>query len=348
MKAQTTAVHGTLALAGLVAAYMTWQRPPETAKAGTVVVAEISKQSLERIRYEDGTRFTELGRKTEGESRLLVTMGYLPGKAPLADAGVAAVDGGVIATSPPAALPPPTRELFASERAEGTYSKFTPLEATRALGVLKPEKLDELGLVDSPRRLDLKVAGVSRTFVVGKVIAGIIGTYIQDTQSNEVFLLPGTTIGDLDPSSQALVDRRPHAFRASEFDRLKVTFENQSTEFVQLKDGPAGPAGAKLARAETPDKADEMAKNWHDKIFSRLVIVDLLGKGETPKAGEPRVRLRIDYTHNSAPKGWIELASTPDKAVWARSENTAGWVAVHQGAEEWVIEATKLFDKASR
>ena len=52
-----------------------------------------------------------------------------------------------------------------------------------------------------------------------------------------------------------------------------------------------------------------MAKNWHDKIFSRLVIVDLLGKGETPKAGEPRVRLRIDYTHNSAPKGWIELAS---------------------------------------
>ena len=115
MKARSTAIQGGLALVGLVAAYVTWQRPKDSFKSESVVVVDATKNSLERVRYEDGVRFVAVEKK----ERLLVTLAYLPGKRPVIDAGIrlveidAGVDGGVdggpvLASVKPAEPTPPT------------------------------------------------------------------------------------------------------------------------------------------------------------------------------------------------------------------------------------------------
>ena len=90
MKARSAAAQGGLAIAALVAAYVTWQRPTESMKNDSAVVVDASKSSLERVRYEDGTRFLSVEKK----DRLLVTLAYMPGKRPSVDAGEGAGSGG--------------------------------------------------------------------------------------------------------------------------------------------------------------------------------------------------------------------------------------------------------------
>jgi hypothetical protein len=36
------------------------------------------------------------------------------------------------------------------------------------------------------------------------------------------------------------------------------------------------------------------------------------------------------------------MAIDPTKATWARSENTPGWVSVHQGSDELILEGDKI------
>jgi hypothetical protein len=345
---------GALAGLGLVAAYTTWQRPKETASTSSAVkVLDSTKQSLEAVKFEDGQRFLTLKRV---DGALWLTSGWVPGKEPAAeDAGITTtlvaldggldadggvIDAGTLEVATKAAKPAPTREVRANERAETAMQKFMPFEATRALGVLSDEKLSELGLTGSDRKLELTVAGSVRGYTVAKVLPGIFGTYLQDARSKEVFLLPGSMLADFDPQSQVLIDRRLHTFKQSEFDAFVVKAEGKEAAFVQTN--AEIPSTAKVARAASPEKPDELVKNWHEKIWARLIVTEVLGKGELPNGKEPTLAMRIDYTQKGKEKGFIEIGVGPANSMWARSENTASWVAVHQGTEELLIEAKKL------
>lgn len=347
---------GALAGLGLIAAYVTWQRPKESAAPSTTIkVLEASKQSLESVKYEDGQRFLTLKRQ---DGDLWLTSGWVPGKEPPPpDAGPAttlvALDGGVgpdggaldggfleVAVTAPRPPPPPTREVRANERAENALQKFMPFEATRALGVLPEEKLTELGLTGTDRRLELIVASTARVFKVAKTLPGIFGTYVQEERSGEVYLLSGSLLADFDPQSQVLVDRRLHVFKQSEFDSFTVKADGKEATFLQTN--AEIPTTAKVARASSPDKPDELVKNWHDKIWGRLIVTEVLGKGELPAGKTPTVALRVDYSHKGKEKGFLELAVGDSNSMWARSENTASWVSVHQGSDEIIIEAKKL------
>lgn len=348
MKSRSVAITGALALIGLLAAYVTWQRPKASASsANTIKVFEASKQSLESIKYEDGQRFLTV-KRVEGE--LWVTTGSIPGKETPFDAGLDVVrlamgDGGVdagqvsVAITPPP-KPPPTREMRANERAETAMNKFMPLEATRALGALSDEKKAELGLAETDRRLEVIVGGTSRTFKVAKNLPGVFGLYILDERNQDVYLMAGALLADFDPQSQVLVDRRLHAFKQSEFDAFVVKADGKEASFVQTN--AEVPTAAKIARASTPDKPDELVKNWHDKVWNRLIVTEVLGKGENPPGSTPEIAMRVEYALKGKAKGWLELAMDKEKAVWARSENTASWVAIHQGSDELLLEAKKL------
>jgi hypothetical protein len=349
VKARSAALQGGLALAGLIAAYTTWQRPKESSKAESVVVVDATKNSLERVRYEDGVRSVEVTKK----DRLLVTLAFLPGKRPVIDAGVSLVevdggapgfasgpDGGPVLASVKPAEPPPDRTVFANDRADTLWAKLTPFEGSRALGTMSKEKLDEVGLSNSERKLELQVAGVTRRFTISRPVSGLIGNYAQDEKSGEVFLISSSLFNELDPNSQLLVDRRLHLFKPTEFDAFTLKAGDKSSAFVST--GADIPATAKVARAATPDKPEELVKNWHDKIWNRLIVTEVLSAGEVPKLGEPKVALRFDYSFKGSPKGWLELAQDPKGNTWARSENTPGWVSVHQGTEEMIIEGVRL------
>lgn len=342
MKARSAALQGGLALAGLVAAYTTWQRPKDSMKSESVVVVDATKNSLERVRYEDGVRSVAVEKK----DRLMVTLAYLPGKRPVIDAGVAlvevdaGVDGGLVLASAKPAEPTPDRTVFANDRADTVWTKLTPFEGSRALGVLSKEKLDEVGLTNSERKLELQVAGVNRRFTISRPVSGLIGNYAQDEKSGEVFLISSSLFNELDPNSQLLVDRRLHLFKPTEFDAFTVKAGEKSAAFVST--GADIPQTAKVARAATPDKAEEMVKNWHDKIWNRLIVTEVLSLGEMPKLGEPKVQLRFEYAQKGSPKGWLELGFDPKGGTWARSENTPSWVSVHQGSEELILEGLKV------
>ena len=346
MKARSLVIVGGLASLGLIAAYATWQRPKESQKTETALVLTASKQSLEKVHFDDGARFVDVVKTTDSEHSLWVTVGFLEGKRPVFDAGVPSAgggDAGVVVRAPvPPPEPPPNRTMPASERADTLFGRFMPFEATRALGLLSREKLEELGLTGSERHLEVTVAGQARRFLVSKAVHGLIGSYVQDERTQEVYLVQSSMFSELDPASLLLVDRRLHTFKPTDFDRFSVSFEGKTVEYVEESTG--APPVVKVARASQPDKPDEMAKNWHDKIWSRLVVTEVLGKGELPKAGEPKVGLRLEYLGRGNRKGWLELGQDPAKGMWARSENTASWVGVHQGGEEMMLEAKRLVE----
>ncbi|MBX7113657.1 MAG: hypothetical protein K1X64_04920 [Myxococcaceae bacterium] len=368
MKARSALIQGVLAGAGLVAAYVTWQRPKDTKSDEQVVVLDAKKTALEEIRYEDGTRFITLRREVKDEPVVWVTQGYLEGKGPppVVDphAGVTGPDGGghadagLVAMRFDAGMPegvelpqgvtvvtPPPRQLVGNERAEKLYEKFSPLMAARGLGVLSPEKTKEVGLDLTEKKMTLMVSGAPRIYRVSTGGVGLLGNYLQDGQDNQVYLLPSGLMNELDPSSGQLIDRRFHAFRPAEFDSFKVTFEGVSKEFVQT--GAEVSQTTKVAPKEAPDKPDEFVRNWHDKILTRMVPTDVLGKGETPKSGEPTLMLRLDYFSHGKPKGFLEMAKGAGSQVeiFARSEHTAGWVALHMGSENFAEEARKVVGK---
>ena len=122
-------------------------------------------------------------------------------------------------------------------------------------------------------------------------------------------------------------------------------------ELVQLT--PELPGSAKLASKANPTKADETAKNWHDKLW-RLAPTDVLGHDEQPTNGAPQLALRIDYSWRGKAKGWIEIGrvASPQPAgtsapplpaeIYARSEHSAGWVRLTVVAEDLLKEADKI------
>ncbi len=351
MKKQGLIIQAVLAGVALLFAYFTWQRAEEgtAPERGLVKVVDATKQSLVSARIEDGTRFSELRRVVEGEAQFWITQGYLPGKAPKPPDPVSALSGdaGVALLETPPPPTPPTRELRANERAKTLFEKLTPFEASRALGVLSDEKLSELGLKDSKRVLEMTVAGAKRSFVLSTPQPGVVGSWILDTNSKAVYLLEGSSLADLDPNSMVLVDRRLHNFNASEFDGFKVTVGANASEFLQTTT-PAGsptPQNIKVARRESADKPDELVKNWHDKIWNRMIVTEVLGKGENPPKFTPKPAFRIDYSLKGAPKGFVELAFDKKEGTWARSEHTASWVAIHQGNEELLTEAERFTKK---
>ncbi|MBX7099229.1 MAG: DUF4340 domain-containing protein [Myxococcaceae bacterium] len=343
MKARGLAVQGALAAGALVAAYATWQGPKETTGSDAqVTVVDASKSKLDKVRYEDGRNSIELFKKGE---RFLLTQASFPPK-PLptafqADAGQSdggAADAGVVVAAAPE-KPKAPRTVYAGERAEKLYEKFTPFEASRALGVLAADKLKEVGLEGSERKLTVTVSGQSRVFTVSKPDTATIGTYLRDEKSGEVFLMSGVLFAELEPSSAALVERRLHAFKAAAVDELTVTAEGSAKTYLQ-KDADI-PATTKLSPKDAPDKPDELARNWHDKVWSRLIVTDVLGEGELPEGGEPKVAVRIDYRGKGETKGFLELAQV-GKSLFARSENTVSWVGLHAGADDLLAEAKKI------
>jgi len=326
------AVQGGLALAGLVVAYTTWQREPERA-AGEVVVVDSTKAELANVHYEDDNSVVDVRRKDDGgeksvwlriEDKTPVAPPAKPGQPP-----------------PPAAPKPhPPRELRGEEPAEKFLAQFAPFRSPRAFGILDAAKAKELGLGDSKKRLTVTARGETREFVLGQ--PGTLGseTYLRDTKDGRVYLMSRALASDLQSASHRLVDRRLHAFKIPDFNRVTVKVGGKTRELVVTNGHDQ--ATYKLASATTPEKPDEMARNWHEKIW-RLFPTEILGKGELPPGGEPKVALRVEYADRGKPVGWIEIGkvdvATPEQAplssstsaaktaeLYGRTEHTAGWV----------------------
>jgi hypothetical protein len=321
MKAQGAWAMGGLAALGLAAAWGVAQRAPETG-SDAVVVLEAGRKDVQSIRYEDAVHAVELRpREGAGDGAVWVKTvtkaapeGAAAADAGLPDAGVAeAADAGT------AAPPAPDRELPGNELAQSLFRRFSPLSAARGLGVVESAKLPELGL-DSPQRaLVVGLRSGEVRWEVGASTLGLTSPYLREPRTGRVYLLGGGIITDLDAGASRLVDRRLHAFNAQEYDSLRVTRGGRTRTFQVSRGEPGSP----VRLLDDSGKADDFARNWHDRLF-RLATAELLGRGEAPAGGEPEIGVRVDYFRGKTSLGHVEVAFAKD-AGWARTEFTAGW-----------------------
>jgi hypothetical protein len=242
--------------------------------------------------------------------------------------------------APVGAMTTVTRRVHGSEKALEVLARFSPFRAVRSLGSLSAEKLKELGFETSTRKLEVNAGAQKHAFVLARV-PDLGSAYLKNEQDGQVYLLPADLMSDLENSSSRLIDRRTHAFKAGEFDGVRVQAGGKEREWVVLP-SPGGPPGSvKLASKATPDKPDELAKNWHDRIW-RLAVTEVLGENEVPTSGEPKAALRIDYLDHGRTRGFLELAKGAANEVFARTENSAGWLRIAGAVDDLIGEAPRV------
>jgi Domain of unknown function (DUF4340) len=347
------AVQGGLAIVGLTIAYATWQREPER-PADDVVVVDTTRGDLGNVHFEDESNSVDLRRGNEGgEPTVWLRIQDKPkptapsptpaSTATKPDAGTSSTATAAVTPPPPPPTPPPKppRELRGDEPAEKLLGQFAPFRSPRAFGVLDAKKLKELGLDGAKKKLAITARGETREFVIGQPAQGGGESYLRDVKDGRTYLMPRQLLADLQGAAFRLVDRKLHSFKLAEVGHLQVASSGKTRDFV-IKN-PQDANAYKLAPAGTPDKPDELARNWHEKIW-RLYPTEVLGRGEAPAAGVPKVSVRVDYLDGSKRVGWIEIGKldVPISAVpqpsphgapaaggpeiYGRTEHTAGWV----------------------
>ncbi|QRN95102.1 hypothetical protein JRI60_39410 [Archangium violaceum] len=315
MRARGVVLQGVLAAAGLVAAFLVWQREPAVLP-GEEVVLDAPKQALERVRYEDASGWVELFREGSGDGALWLRLGTKPG---------------------PGSAP---RELRANEIAEQLFTRFAPLRATRGLGVLDAQTLAEVGLKDSPRKLVVELSSGEHVFTLAGASIGWGSPYLRREADGRVFLLGPSLLPDLENAANRLVDRTLHAFGAGEYDALTVTLGNTSRTFL-VRQRARRPA--ELVPPETPDSPDETARKWHERVWLLAPAqADFLGRGEEPPGGAPREVFRVEYRRGNEGLGQLIVARSAGGGFYARTEYTAGWAKLPPWADSIVLEAEKV------
>ncbi|ADO70123.1 hypothetical protein [Stigmatella aurantiaca] len=347
-------VQGVLAVAGLVAAFLVWQREPEGIP-GEVTVLDVSKRSLQRVRYEDASRTAELYRDPSDEETIWLRLGNKPPPPPAVattDAGPdeGGVDGGVgdagpVAEAPPAgadagvaAPPPPPRELRGNETAKNLFARLVPLKATRALGELDAKKQEELGLTNSPRKLTLTVDGREESFTLASPSGTSWGSPYLRREDGRVFLLGPALLPDLENASSRLVDRRKHTFEMGDFDAFTV-FQGKASRAFVVNGKPPSPVT--VAPQGSPDKQDEFVRNWFDRVW-RLVPSELLGKGEEPPGGAPEEVFRVEFRKGETQTGFATVARGVKGDFYLRTEHLPGWAKLPSGVDTLASEAVKV------
>lgn len=327
MKAKAAIVQGVLALAGLGAAYATWQRPPDLGP-GDVNVLSVSRHELEKVRFDSPDRTLVLTRgDLNGDSVVWVDEDEHPVRKP-------APPG-----RPPLAADTWHRTLVGNDVADKVLDQLVSLKATRALGKLDDAKLKELALTGATSHLEVDAGGAKFRFAISTQPAGVEMPYLRRESDGQVFLLGGMLVADLS-GPRRLVDRRLHDFPPDAFDTVALAIEGQKRTYAAKTEG-----GAYLPQLsdQADAKPDSQAKTWHDQLW-RSVAVDLLGRGEAPPGGEPVPVFRVDYARRGHSVGWVEIAKAGD-AFYARSEHTAGWAKLGGPVEDLVRQTRQLVGK---
>jgi len=338
------ALQGGLALVGLVAAYLTWQRQPEL-QAGEVFVLDITKNELGKVRFDDeeAKTWAEIQlERDDGGSFVALRLSRHEAPAPKTPA-----------PAPTADKSTPERVVRGSDTAKTLYERFAPLRATRALGVLDAAKLKDLGLATAKKHITVSTRSGQHVFDLASAPLGGSDPYLRDQADGRVFVVSRSILSDFQAAATSLVEHHLHGFRLEDADRVAMTAGSTKKDFrvARAADG----RGVEIALAGAPDKPDPAARAWHERAFG-LWPSDSLGKDETPAEGEPQPKFRLDYSARGRNLGWVVVAEAsvaptenvssaapaPKKTFYAKSEFTLGWAKLSGDSDSLVAESAKL------
>ena len=372
MRGRPVLIQAAVAAGAVALAAAVWLRPPRQGAPGDVPVAALGRGEVRAVHWDDGSHQVDVTRASDSVSPVWVRIATSPTlQAPDGGTAVVATDAGPSPISRPdagpaprdlradagvrgrtdagvpdalrairEAPPPPPRDLRGNEVAEQLMNRVSPPMATRDLGSITPERRRDLGLEASSKRLrldtgrDLSAPGRTLEWVVSTP-PGAAGAYLL-APDGHLWLVQESLVQDLSAASSRLVDRRLHAFRSDEPDALQLQLDGRTRAFVVRK----AQGTTRVAPAENPDAPSADATAWADRVW-RLAPLEVLGRGETPREGTPTVALRVEYSRDRRPLGFVEIARAGTE-WYARSEHTAGWVRLPPGSASLREQAERL------
>jgi hypothetical protein len=298
---------GVLGVAMLTAVGV-WTRDKENKAltAGDVIVWSGHAADVDHASYESKTRKVTLDAKKDAVGRYFMGSIEKDGPAPphAADAG---------------APPPPAPRVTVGFVSVGPGDKFAeavaPLRALRALGKVGDDRAAEFGLAEPEATVVVRVAGAEHKLLLGATTPGGGDRYVRDPASNEVYVVKGDALRNLESADSLLLERDLHEWKDSDVVRARIKAGGKSRDLVR-----GGPEGKRFwADAQTPDTNDETLGNWMSKLDrlrpTEFVLAD-------PEGKEPV--LEVEYT-GKKPLGSIEVikAKGADKpAFYVKTERT--------------------------
>lgn len=300
---------------GVMLAYLVGSRADGN-PAGDVIVLQATRADVEKIRYEDGSAFVEL----------------TPGRGPggfLINAVISARHNQPVApTLPPASVP--ERRVRGSQHTEELFRACAPMRAERNLGVLPPDALDRLGFSGSTRRLLITVRGLVHAFTVAVPPSGAAAPYLRSQEDGRVYVVGRGFLNTFLPIATA--DHRRHLFSAGDYDRLVIMAGGQRRVLSAARE-----AIDQVMLFEPGDLEHRLSEeeNWHREVWN-AEPTEVLGQGERPAEGEPRIVMRVEYlTSRGELVGFIDLgtAGSHQGQPWAfaRTEHAASWLRMPSG-----------------
>jgi hypothetical protein len=233
-----------------------------------------------------------------------------------------------------------------NEAAEKLFASFAPLRASRGLGILPADKLKDLGLASTQKRITLVLHNGNRSFTIAPAPAGGSDPYLRDEASGQVYVVARSFLSDFQTATSLLVERHLHAFRLEEADHIAFAQGTTRSNFLVSH----GEDGLRLSPVAAPNKPDASLKTWHDRVFS-VWPVEVLGKDEIPMEGAPQIELRVEYTLRGHRLGFVEIgkvaavtsaAEGAKDTVFARSERTLGWFKLASDAQTILKDGQEL------
>lgn len=242
-----------------------------------------------------------------------------------------------------------TKAFRGNEQADKLLDLFAPMRVVRALGVVDEKKLKELGLDATKKSLTITAKGQPTKFALGQNSYGSGDIYARD-QQGQVYLLSHRMVSDFEFAESRLMERRMHRFERGDFDRLEIqatTAKGPKTRTLIQKNRQDN-ANFYFADASAPDKRDDSARNWVDKVL-RMAINDYVNEGEEPQpstesaSGAPTGPVvTLKFFDGRKQIGEAVFSRYPNKSgqmeYYAKTETTIGMVRLLTATAESAIQ----------
>ena len=321
-------VHGGVLAVALLFAWRTWTRPrAEPKRDAEVALWEGRAADVSLVEYVGEKRSARVERKTEGgEPYLWVSVERDKTPGPAKDAAAAA-----------AAEPEKVAKAFVGgKQADELIEQWASPRAARALGKIDAARLKDLGLADSKDTLAVVAQGKRRELRLGSKVYGGSERFVMDARTQDVFVLSGGSIRDLEVGETSLMQRDLHRFEGKDAVGALLAAGKRTREVVRLANSSKAD---EWADAATPDRKDEAIGTWMGKV-GQLRALEYVGdevalQASNPASTPPEDVLRLDLRGEGGKAlGFVELLRVPgekDKFDYlVRTETTRVLVKVAQ------------------
>lgn len=301
-------VHLGLLVAAVLAAVLVWTRDkqPKALSPDSVVVWPGRAADVTRIALEAKGKKVSLEAKNDDLGAYYVgsiEKEAAPPPAPARDAG--APDGAAPAPEPALAPTRTTIEFVSVSAATKLAESLAPLRAIRALGKIGADRDAEFGLNEPEGTVTVQVRDTERKLLLGAPTQGGGDRYVRDPATQEVYVVEGDILRDLESADAKLVERELHEWKEADITSAEVSAGDRKRSMVR-----AGPEGKQFwADPASPDAKDETLANWVVKLDRLRPTQFVLNAPDTKQPV-----LRVDYTGKSGKLGFVELVKIPPAA----------------------------------